>query len=122
MDFDIPIRKVETYRAEDGRTIEHQLLYKKLKTFINTDEDLKFNEKEETFIGVSPIPDLPLKFNIEANNLEEAFDNYIDIWNGIMAELEKKIDPTILDPTMHDGIITPEDIDFSDFTDGGIIV
>ena len=125
MELDVPIRRVETYRADDGRIVEHHLFYKKIKTNINTEEEIEFSEKQESFIGVSPIPNLPLRFEIEANSIEEAFDNYLAIWNVIVAELENKIDPSIID-TINDGIIVPGDIDFSDFTDeqggGGLII
>ena len=88
----VPIRKVETFSAEDGRTIEKHTLVQTIETDLNTDETIEFNKTQEIYYGISPIENAPFKFIIEgATSLEDAFVKFIDVFSQIHSQIQKNI-------------------------------
>jgi len=92
MKFQVPIRKIEVFTAEDGRSIERHTLQKTIETDLDTEEKLDFSTEQELYFGVSPLQNASFKFRIEgASSLEDAFEKYIAVWETVYNEIQKQM-------------------------------
>ena len=91
MKIKVPIRKVEVFISDDGRTIERVTYLQDIETDINTEKEIIFEKNNIRYFGISPVDEYldkaiitsseRIRFPIyDVNNLEEAFAKYIEIW------------------------------------------
>ena len=103
MQLKVPIRKVETFVTDDGRKIEKLTFVKNVKTEINTQNAIEFNNTDVMFYGYSPLDEnIDRPVSLDGNNIkfpitgvstiEEAFDRYIQIWTKVSEILDKQMD------------------------------
>ena len=74
----VPIRKINIYQSDDGKKIEEYAFMHKFS--IETDEILDDKGHKTYYLGIAvastPMGPSELKFPIEAESQEEAFQNY----------------------------------------------
>lgn len=96
-DVKIPKRKLEIVQTDDGRRIEHWIKVGEIEDSFEDDQELEFLENEmqdEMFVGVihllSPMGPKEIKFEIPADNVDDAFGKYKEYAQITFADLRKQ--------------------------------
>jgi len=114
----VPMRRLDVYRTDDGRCIEHfvkvrDIPCKQPPGQENLDKDAEFSTETDLFIGVAQVMTnagpKDLKFEVPAESIEHAFEKFHEFAIVAFEELRERHEQMIKEQeqAQNQGIVVP---------------